>query len=553
MKYRKFIHRIEVEEIYMKLEEKSVPVSNTLLSDYWKGSGKLEQFYEYRLNDQSFEERVNYLQSKSYNTKELSNIIRSFMEPFGISEKVEENLKHLEKGAFAIVGGQQAGILTGPLYSVYKAITVILLAKQQSEKLQKKIVPIFWIAGEDHDIHEINHTYTIVNGEVKKRIFPTKNIKTMASETLFDKSQMKQFVKEVFQDYGETNYTSDIYQFISEQIEVSDTFTQFFARLMNHFFQQEGLLLIDAAYGPFRKYESKFFQKIIENNEEIAELVFNKEASFQELGYGKPINAVRENANLFFVKEGERILLERKNDNYFNEQYHVQFTKEELFEIAETQPERLSNNVVTRPLMQEMTIPVLAFVGGPGELAYWGLLKDTFRTLDLQMPIFVPRISITVMTKKLEQLIESFGLTFEQILAFETKKVREKFIESIQDKEVNEKIDQLQQLFTEKYKEIEEHLENEQLHLHDIIQKNLQYHERQFQYLKNKIEQQIVTKHETVLRQLAKIENEIVPNESLQERIFNPYHIINEYGEQFVQDLLKLPFKISNKHYIVYI
>lgn len=553
MNYRKFIHRIEVEEIYMKLEEKAVPVSNTLLSDYWTGSEKLQHFYEYKLEEKSFVKRLKYLQTKSYNTKQLSNIIRSFMEPFGISQQVEENLKHLENGAFAIVGGQQAGILTGPLYSVYKALTVILLAKQQSEKLNKKIVPIFWIAGEDHDIHEINHTYTIVNGEVKKRIFPTRNVKTMASETSFDKPQMKQFLKEIFQDYGETKYTSGIYQYISNQIDESNTFTQFFARLLNHFFQQEGLLLIDAAYGPFRKFESQFFKKLIEHNEEIAKLVFNKEASFQELGYGQPINAVRENANLFYVKNGERILLERKNDNYFNEQYHVQFKKEELLEIAETQPERLSNNVVTRPLMQEMTIPVLAFVGGPGELAYWGLLKDAFQTLDLQMPIFVPRISITVMTKKVEQLIESFGLPFERVLAFETKQVRAKFIESIQDKEANEKIDQLQQFVIQKYKEIKEHLEKEQLHLSDIIQKNLQYHERQFHYLKNKIEQQIETKHETVLRQLAKIENEIVPNESLQERIFNPYHIINEYGERFVQDLLKLPFKISNKHYIVYI
>lgn len=89
------------------------------------------------------------------------------MEPFGISEMVEENLNALEGGAVAVVGGQQAGILTGPLYSVHKAISVILLAKEQTIKLGEKIVPIFWIAGEDHDLDEINHTYTVVNSTIK--------------------------------------------------------------------------------------------------------------------------------------------------------------------------------------------------------------------------------------------------------------------------------------------------------------------------------------------------------------------------------------------------
>lgn len=127
----------------MKLEQVELPVSNQLLFDYWSGSEKLQPFYQYEFNDYSFTTRLDYLKSRYTNNEELSNIIRSYMEPLGISEKVEENLKHLEKGAVAVVGGQQAGILTGPLYSVHKAITVILLSKEQSEKLGEKVVPIF--------------------------------------------------------------------------------------------------------------------------------------------------------------------------------------------------------------------------------------------------------------------------------------------------------------------------------------------------------------------------------------------------------------------------
>lgn len=127
----------------MRLEQIELPVNNQLLDDYWSGSEKLKPFYEYEYNDESFITRFNYLKSKYYETKELSKIIRSYMEPLGISNKIEENLSALENGSVAIVGGQQAGILTGPLYSIHKAISVILLAKEQSEKLNERVVPIF--------------------------------------------------------------------------------------------------------------------------------------------------------------------------------------------------------------------------------------------------------------------------------------------------------------------------------------------------------------------------------------------------------------------------
>ncbi len=95
---------------------------------------------------------------------------------------------------------------------------------------------------------------------------------------------------------------------------------------------------------------------------------------------------------------------------FINETANVTFTKEELHDIANNNPEKLSNNVVTRPLMQEMTIPVLAFVGGPGELAYWATLKDAFDVLNLQMPIIVPRLNLTFITRQVEQLLEELSV-----------------------------------------------------------------------------------------------------------------------------------------------
>lgn len=128
-------------------------------------------------------------------------------------------------------------------------------------------------------------------------------------------------------------------------------------------------------------------------------------------------------------------------------------------EIAEKHPERLSNNVVTRPLMQEMVLPVLAFVGGPGELAYWATLKNAFTALDLQMPIFAPRLHITIVTRHVEQLLQEYQLTVADVWDGKALQLKEQFIADVQDDEAKRQIQAMRQMITEKYKELAGYLE----------------------------------------------------------------------------------------------
>lgn len=535
----------------MELERIS-PVNNQLLSDYWAGNEQLLSFYQYPYHDESFQVRARYLKEQTYDRKELCEVIYQFMEPFGISEKSLEHLRKLEKGALAVVGGQQAGLLTGPLYTVHKAISVILLSKEQSEKLNTDVVPIFWIAGEDHDILEINHTYTIVNGLPKKKIYGVDHRKkTLASETPIDHSLMKQYIDEIFKDYGETEYTQALYQSVLHHMNESETFTDFFARLMNDLFKDEGLLMIDSAFLPFRRYQTSFFQRIIEKNEEISTSVVEKEQLLEKRGYGTPILASKENANLFYVKDGERFLLERKNGYFINLSANVKFSKEELLHLAEESPEKLSNNVVTRPLMQEMCLPVLAFVAGPGELLYWATLKDAFDVLNLQMPILAPRLNITFITRQVEQLLSEYDVTFEEVINGEVEQIKHRFIESIQEAEAKNKIDQIRNMLEEAYKDLHCYLDSKGLHLEKIMEKNKKYHHMQLDYLNQKIEQEVLLKHEHTIRRLNTIASELYPNQNFQERVYNPYQYINRYGQSLISDLLKLPLSISESHYLV--
>lgn len=536
----------------MKLEQISLPVNNVVLADYWEKEANIQSFFTYPFEQDSFAKRASVLQKQFYKREALAQVIRSYMERFGVSEQAENHLQELEKGALAIVGGQQAGVLTGPLYSVYKAITVILLANEQRKLLDIPVVPIFWIAGEDHDIEEINHTYTVVNGDVQKRSYNKRSTKkTMASAMEIDQDIMEQLIVNVFKDFGETLYTEGLLNEVLQVSRNSKTFTDFFTSLMNQLFAKYGLLMIDAAYEPFRKLESEYFERLIEHNEEIAKVVVEQEQALQQAGYVKPIDASIHNANLFYVRDGERFLLERKDGYFVNSLAHVKFSKEELIQIAKASPEKLSNNVVTRPLMQEMTLPVLAFVGGPGELAYWATLKRAFNTLELDMPIFAPRLNISVVTRKIQSLLELHQLAFEDVIAGKVTTLKERFIAGVQNEQALSQVDEMEKALVAQYELLNTQLINNDLSLEKIIEKNKAFHSKQFDYLKNKIREQTLQKHDVAIRQFNTIQSEIVPNNGWQERSFSPYQMLNQYGATFVDDLIQLPMLISSQHYIV--
>ena len=538
----------------MKLESIRVPIKNRLLADYWSPNTAIHEFFEYEYNDKSFEKRAQYLDEHARDQKELTAIIRQFMEPLGISKKANEHLQQLEQGAVAVVGGQQAGILTGPLYSVHKAISVITLAKEQSVKLQRPVVPVFWIAGEDHDLEEINHTYTVHGADIKKRAYSERSRrKTMASVTSINKESMTQLLNTIVKDIGETEFTEILIKQLVDTLNKSETFTDFFARLMNQLFEDEGLLMIDAADFKFRRSESENFTHIIRNNEEIARVVTEKEAQLASAGYGNPILATDEAANLFFVEDGERHLLERKNQLFVNLAANIKMSREELLEIANKHPEQLSNNVVTRPLMQEMTLPVLAFVGGPGELAYWATLKDAFSVLGLQMPIFAPRLHITIVTRHVEQLLREHHLNVADVWDGKALQLKEQFIAEVQDTEAKRQIQTMQQMLLEKYDELRSYLEKQHLQLDKILGKNKENHLKQFEYLQQKVEQTVLNKHETTIRKFMTLHNELYPNEGLQERTYNPYQYFNEFGPMLITEMLKQNYNIGNHHYILYL
>ena len=538
----------------MELEVLALQEKNKVMQSYINDKEFLHMFFDYKNEESSYPARLDELAGRDFERAQLADAIRTFMEPFGISAVANTHINELAENAVTIIGGQQAGILTGPLYSVHKAITVILLARKQREKLNVPVVPVFWVAGEDHDLNEINHIYTEMDGQATKNQYREKFVlKLMASDAVYDKKMLSSFVKDTFGKFGETSNTKALLDEVLSAVEMEDTFTQFFVRLMNGLFKNEGLLFIDSAAKQLRELEKKHFVRLIVESERIAEAVKSKEELFAEKGYGTPLGAESDAANLFYVHDTGRVLLSRKDGYFVNDSLGLQFSKLDMLRIAEETPWLLSNNVATRPLMQDMVFPVLAFVGGAGEIAYWSLLKEAFHHLDMKMPIIAPRMSITLVTPQVKHALKEKSMTVEEVMSGAVLTARDQFISGLTDEGFDLVMDETEEILRKQYEKIAEFTDRQGTTMQELLTKNLQFHKKQLGYLKGKAEEAVLLKHATALRTYGILEGELFPEGVLQERLYPPYAYLNGYGPTLINDLLQLPYEMDGTHKVVYL
>src|SRR5712664_2285987 len=132
-----------------------------LIDDY----SNVKQFYAHPPNMDAVKEVASKLDYPAERRREVARILREQNSAFGASAAAMGNLEKLERGAVAVVSGQQVGLFGGPSYSIYKALTAIQFAYELSEA-GIPAVPIFWMATEDHDLDEVRHVTWFDSGKL---------------------------------------------------------------------------------------------------------------------------------------------------------------------------------------------------------------------------------------------------------------------------------------------------------------------------------------------------------------------------------------------------
>ncbi len=537
----------------MEQECISVPALNRFAKDYISGDEQTAPYFDYHpFHQTEFAARAADIQTRRYERQKLTDIIYNYMQSFQLTEETERSLAKLrDEKSLVVIGGQQAGLLTGPLYSIHKIISIIQLAADQEKKLGLPIVPIFWIAGEDHDLLEINHVYVEKEGQMHKIGYPERFIKKqMASETIYEKGTMEKWVTSIFSCMKETNHTNQLLQDVLQAVHQHDTLTAFFAQLTQTLFSKYGLLLIDAADPALRQLEVPFFKRLIIENKQLAASVAGAQEEIKKAAYTLAIETGEQPANLFLIEDGERHLLEREGDLYRSKSGRS-YSESELLELLEMSPHTFSNNVVTRPLMQEWLFPTLAFIAGPGEIAYWAELNRAFHHFEMKMPVIVPRVNISIVERPIAGIAAEIDLTMEQIIQSGVKMEKEAYIESVRDHHLHDLVAEMKADLFASYEKIEQRASKLHNGLMPIVEKNKAYHERQIEFLIQKSDAVLEQTHAATLLRFDRLESALHPG-GPQERIWNIYSFLNTYGPSFIEKLMEQSFDHKGDHYLIY-
>lgn len=538
----------------MEMLNLTLPATNRFATEYLAGTSEIQRFFHYNYtNPSNFKARLLELQNRSFMRKELAQCIEKYMSPFPTSDKVKHSLAKLTKdNSVVVIGGQQAGILTGPLYSIHKIISIITLARKLEGEWNIPVVPVFWIAGEDHDFLEVNHIYVEHEEKVKKVVYPEKIVdKKMVSNIHLNKKETMEWVEEIIGMFGETEHTKSLLQLLKEGINESKTFVDFFSYLIMEIFKEDGLLIIDSGDEGLRRLEKEIFIKQIEHVTQITETVRRMQQQLAENGFKHSIEISDRAANLFYCNEDkERILLEYDPDSkqFSGKNEEVSFAKQDLLQIASEFPFHISNNVVTRPITQDMLFPTIAFIAGPGEIAYWAELKEVFELFSIKMPPIMPRLNITLLSRSIETDLEELGLSLHEVLTSGTEMQCNAYISSVKDQELEKLFKITKEQLLENYRSIGCKLNKGLIPLFEKNQRNLI---KQIEFMEDKTVDTLREKHQVVLNKYRRVENYLHPLGSPQERILNALYYMNSYGINFFTELTKLNYEFDGKHSVI--
>lgn len=372
-----------------------------------------QEFSKYvdHIGTEGMQARSNLLQERQY--PHLNALVDELMRQNPrLNDSLKERLELLRTGeAQVVITGQQTGIFGGPMYAVYKLLTCLKVARQTEERLNRPVLPIFWLATEDHDFDEINHLIVPTHDfrTRKLAIQAPDSISRSVSRLAFDQTAVKEIVRQALCTERETPYTKELLALSDRLIESSTTYGEFFASFLGELVDHD-IIFFDADTEAVRQLEIPFFERLIQDNAEIRQALSKGIQETTEL----PDTFLNEEAAHLFVEDIGRDLLYPGQD--FVTKQGKTYTELELLALLYASPERFSNSVVTRPLMQDYLFPTLAYIGGPGEIAYWTRLRPLFHHFDWTMPVLIPRMGAVMLQARDEKGLRRHGLSLEQVL-----------------------------------------------------------------------------------------------------------------------------------------
>ena len=508
------------------------PFLSDIIKDFVEDKTNLRPFHSGAASMDGLLERARTRSIDPAIREDLCNVLRAQYSSLDPGASVSKNLELLASDSTkVVVTGHQICLLSGPVFSLLKIASVINLALQLTRQQPEfPVVPVFWMATEDHDFEEVNHVF--IKGQ--KHTWETNQEGAVGRMKV---NSIGDFLKDVESQLSPNVVASELWS-KTKQAYAAGSFADAARQLFHHLFGDFGLIVLDADHPDLKRHFVPFVKRDISENFSH-QAVESTSQNLQELGYKTQVTA-RE-INLFYISKDVRSRFSREQTEFNREQASLfelvgqdrQWTLEELQEEIDNHPERFSPNVVLRPLYQEVILPNIAYVGGPGELAYWLQLKGVFENSDTPMPALVLRQMAYFIPGFIEKKVNKSSHGFEAWL-----KGKDAIVREVVSDEAVELADERKSI-EEAYNSMSDKLETIDPALKSTVQAELAKAMKGIGNVESRMARSIKRKNEEQLNRLESIDRFLFPGGGPHERRLNWFEILSWFDPELMSFLVE--------------
>ena len=380
-----------------------------LVQDYLTGGTALAPFFTGHFGDiDAYRRKAAEVDARF--DRGASAALAGVIRPLG---DAAERLRDVLSGnGYLVTTGQQPALFGGPLYCIYKALAAIRLAATLEHELRRPVVALFWIGADDHDWDEANHTVTLDAQNHVRRV--TVSTTSDAVPLPLNERRWGADVTRVVAEFSEllprTEFSDAIVAHLQSAYTPDATVADSFAATLELLLRNERIALVNSAAPELRRNAAAVLRASIEHVAQHAALLARQTQRLLDAGYHTQVTVAANVSNVMLLDEYGRDRLVRSDGGWLTRRAKRPLTEAELLGALIENPERFSPNVLLRPVVENATLPTIAYVAGPGEVSYFAQIGCLFEAYGMLPPVVVPRPSITLVEAKIRKVLDKVEL-----------------------------------------------------------------------------------------------------------------------------------------------
>jgi bacillithiol biosynthesis cysteine-adding enzyme BshC len=523
---------------YQTVPVASIAGATRLYSDFLSGAEQARPFFSAAFDDHEAMGRMAAeLKDRSYDRVRLADAMSNLADEVDASPEARDSLRLFrDRDALVVFSGQQTGLFTGPMYAIYKALTVERWADQLSKSLGVPVVPCFWLSADDHDFDEVEWV-SVPRGSdlVTMRFRPVPAPSGDPVGRVFITESMAAIIKEYAESLPDTEFKSDVFEALQSTYRTGIRYTAAFGKLWYRMFPKSRLLMISPCHRGFKQVARPLLEQALRDDEELYRLYADTSSKLEGLGYHSQVHKTPQQTFLLYQQFKRHSIHQDGSGGYVWEGAEPVARESLLARVAE-HPEYFSPNVLLRPIIQNGVFPTLGVVLGPSETAYYAQIGPLHDHLKVPRPTILPRTSVTLIEKSVAKRLDRHKIELEYLhkdLDHEVARVlRASFPQDLETK-----FQTAEQKIEAAFEEIRPDVVGFEPTMDKPVRAASGRARRELNQVAQKAHAAHKRKEEETEAQIRRLALQLFPRGGLQERTFNIVYYWARYGPDFLNAL----------------